>query len=133
MDLDHGHLECVSIFRFHRFEAKISHYQKNLGRYAQEFLQKKPIPGTHHSEITPLAINSADKMHIEGLKEGILDFASIRMGINYQSLKNIASVWSGDRKTFNTFLLAKKLLAAESGDFDSLRRLVVEASSSVWV
>lgn len=109
MDLDHGHLECVSIFRFHRFEAKISHYQKNLGRYAQEFLQKKPIPGTHHSEITPLAINSADKM------------------------KNIASVWSGDRKTFNTFLLAKKLLAAESGDFDSLRRLVVEASSSVWV
>ncbi|KDR64811.1 hypothetical protein GALMADRAFT_1353873, partial [Galerina marginata CBS 339.88] len=127
-ELDNGHLERVSISHFLRplirFVPKFSIYQKDLNQYAEEFLQKNPIPKTRHSKITPLATNSADEMHIQGLKEGILDFKSTQMGVNSQNLKNTASVWSGDGKTFNMFLLAKKLLAAEPDNFDSLRWLV---------
>jgi hypothetical protein len=126
-DLDPTHLEHVSIMQF--LQALISHvkplsiHQDALAEYSK-VLDKNPIPKTRRSIITPLATNSADEMHIQGLKRGVLDFVSTQMGVTAETLDNRAIIMSGDGKTFAMFLLLKKIMAAEEGDFESFRWLV---------
>ncbi|KAF8187155.1 hypothetical protein BJ912DRAFT_970316 [Pholiota molesta] len=98
-------------------------YRKDLDDFISKNLAKKPIPGNRRTKIIPLATNSADEMHIQGLKEGVLDFATTQMGINEETLNNTASIWAGDGKTFNMFLLMKKLLSPEESNFSSFRWL----------
>ncbi|KAF8965633.1 hypothetical protein BDZ97DRAFT_1658861 [Flammula alnicola] len=126
-DLDPTHLENVSVIQF--LQALIGHvkqlsvYHQELAEYAK-ILDKKPIPKTRCSKITPLATNSADEMHIQGLKRGVLDFISTQMGVTAETLNNRAVIMSGDGKTYAMFLLLKKICAAEEGDFESFRWLV---------
>lgn len=84
-------------------------------------LARTPIPPTRKSNITPLATNSADEMHIQGMKQGVLDFLSTQMGITAENLNNTISILSGDGKTYSMLLLLKKSLSPEEGDFESLR------------
>ncbi|KAF8163196.1 hypothetical protein B0H34DRAFT_794930 [Crassisporium funariophilum] len=98
-------------------------YRKDINDYIKEHITKNPIPETRRTKITPLATNSANEMHVQGLKEGILDFATTQMGIKDETLNNTASIWSGDGKTFNMFLLLKKLLSPEESEFSSFRWL----------
>ena len=79
-------------------------------------LEKTQIPPTRKSKITPLTTNSADEMHVQGLKQGVLDFLNTQMGITAENLNDKVSILSGDGKTYAMLLLLKKLFSLESSD-----------------
>ncbi|KDR82981.1 hypothetical protein GALMADRAFT_206697 [Galerina marginata CBS 339.88] len=102
----------------------VSAYKKDLNEFIKTHNTIKPIPPRLRTTIIPLSTNSADEMHVQGMKAGVLDFASTQMSITESTLGNKASIWSGDGKTFNMFHLLKKLTAHEESDFHSFRWLL---------
>jgi hypothetical protein len=58
-------------------------------------------------------------MLVQEMKQGVLDFATVQMGLDEETLNGRCSIYSGDGKTFDQLLKLKKYLAAEEGDFDS--------------
>ncbi|KAF8955673.1 hypothetical protein BDZ97DRAFT_1673396 [Flammula alnicola] len=135
--LDLTHLENCTVVQFLQvlisFVPELSIYKKNLEEYAK-ILDRKPIPQSRLTETTPLSTNSANEMTVQGLREGILDFATTQMGIDEETLGNTASIWSGDGKTFNMLLLLKRMTAQEASDFHSFRWLIplLELWHSKW-
>ena len=127
-DIDAQHLENVAVVHFLHcllnFVPALSPYRQKLREYAASAVSKNQIPRTRRTSITPLATNSANEMIIQGMKEGILDFASTQMGMNKETLNDTASIWSGDGKTFNMLLSLKKMAAMESDDFHSFRWMI---------
>lgn len=123
-DFDIPHLQNVATVHFLQalidFVPSLSVYRQRMTELAK-VLQKTPVSPTRKSNITPLATNSADEMHIQGMKQGVLDFLSTQMGITAENLNNTVSILSGDGKTYAMLLLLKKALSPEEGDFDSLR------------
>ncbi|PPQ95548.1 hypothetical protein CVT26_008573 [Gymnopilus dilepis] len=127
-DINTTHLDNVATVQFLQalfaFVPQCSAYKDELKEFMKSHLAIKPIQPTRRSTIIPLATNSADEMTIQGIKEGILDFASTQMGINRDTLGNRASIWSGDGKTFNMLHLLKKLSSAEEHNFDAFRWVI---------
>ncbi|KIJ99754.1 hypothetical protein K443DRAFT_123087 [Laccaria amethystina LaAM-08-1] len=123
-DLDFQHLAKVTKVHFLQcltnFVPALAVYKKRMADLSKG-LEKTQIPPTHKSKITLLATNSADKMHVQGLKQGVLDFLNTQMGITADNLNDKVSFLSGDRKTYVMLLLLKKLLSLESSDYESLR------------
>jgi hypothetical protein len=56
--------------------------------WSSKTLSKNPIPKDQQSKITPLAINSADEMLEQEMKQGVLDFQMTQMGITEETLDN---------------------------------------------
>ncbi|KAG6836416.1 hypothetical protein H0H93_008157 [Arthromyces matolae] len=127
-DIDHTHLDNVAAGDFLEtlvnFVPTLAFLRKDLDEWISATLTKKQIPTTRKSKITPLATNSADEIHVQGMKQGVLDFFSIQMGIDKEMLANRCFIKSGDGKTFEQLVNLKKYLSAESGDFESFRWLV---------
>jgi hypothetical protein len=127
-DIDAQHLENVAVVHFLHcllnFVPALSPYRQKLREYVASVVSKNQIPKTRRTNVTPLATNSANEMITQGMKEGILDFASTQMGMNKETLNNMASIWSGDGKTFNMLLSLKKMSAMESDDFHSFRWMI---------
>jgi len=123
-DFDLSHLKNITTVHFLQalidFVPSLSVYRKRMAELAK-VLARTPISLTRKSNITPLATNSADEMHIQGMKQGVLDFLSTQMGITAENLNNTVSILSGDGKTYSMLLLLKKNLSSEEGDFESLR------------
>ena len=127
-DLDFQHLAKVAKVHFLQcltnFVPALAVYQKKKKKKMADLtkeLEKTQIPPTCKSKITPLTTNSADEMHIQGLKQGVLDFLNTQMGITAENLNDKVSILSGDGKTYAMLLLLKKLLSLESSDYESLR------------
>ncbi|KAJ3515928.1 hypothetical protein NLJ89_g1460 [Agrocybe chaxingu] len=127
-DLDLKHIENVAVAEFLHalinFVPQLSTYQQDLHTHKKSTISKNPIRGNRKSNIIPLATNSSNEMLLQEMRSGILDFASTQMGITAENLNDTLSIWSGDGKTFNMFLLMKKILASEPDDFNSFRWLV---------
>ncbi|KAF8056184.1 hypothetical protein FPV67DRAFT_1731334 [Lyophyllum atratum] len=127
-DIDWTHQENVAAGDFTDtllgFVPVLSVYKKDMEEWVTAMLTKRQIPQTRKSTITPLATNNADEMHVQGLKQGLLDFFSVQMGIDKETLQNRCFIKSGDGKTFDQLHKLKKYLAAEEGDFESFRWLV---------
>jgi len=123
-DSDLPHLKNITTVHFLQalidFVPSLSIHRQRMAELAK-VLARTPIPPTRKSNITPLATNSADEMHIQGMKQGVLDFLSTQMGITAENLNNTLSILSGDGKTYSMLLLLKKSLSPEEGDFESLR------------
>ncbi|KAF8810193.1 hypothetical protein BYT27DRAFT_7282405 [Phlegmacium glaucopus] len=124
-DIEAQHLENVAVVHFLQrllnFVPALLPYRQKLREYVASSVSKNQIPKMRRTKVTPLATNSANEMLIQGMKEGILDFASTQMGMKTETLNNVASIWSGDGKTFNMLLSLKKMSAMESDDFHSFR------------
>ncbi|KAG6915753.1 hypothetical protein DXG01_010020 [Tephrocybe rancida] len=127
-DIDNTHLDNVAAGDFLEtlitFVPALASLREDLDRWISTVLTKTQIPPTRKSKITPLATNSSDEIHVQGMKQGVLDFFSVQMGIDKETLANRCFVKSGDGKTFDQLHKLKKYLAAESGDFESFRWLV---------
>jgi hypothetical protein len=126
-DTDWDHLErAATVEILHtliQFVPVLSIYQQALLDFSTTSLQKNPIP-TCRSKIFPLATNSCDEMHVQEMKQGVLDFITTQLSISKENLGNRLWVFSGDGKTFDQLLKLKKYLVAEEGDFESFRWLV---------
>ncbi|KAF9528832.1 hypothetical protein CPB83DRAFT_929056 [Crepidotus variabilis] len=126
--IDLEHLQNVAAVQFLHalvtYVPALQKFQQPLADFSKTKLSKVPISETRRSKVFPLATNSADEMRVQGLSDGIQDFASVQLGVTPENLKNTVSVWSGDGKTFGMYHLMKKMKAIEPNDFDSFRWLV---------
>ncbi|KAG6835289.1 hypothetical protein H0H93_003080 [Arthromyces matolae] len=127
-DIDFDHQENVSVGDFLQtlieMVPALSLYKVNIEQWTKVNLTKNQIPPTRKSKVIPLATNSADEMHVQGMKQGLLDFFSVQMGINEETLRNRCFIKSGDGKTFDQLHKLKKYSVSEKGDFQSFRWLV---------
>ncbi|KAF9472171.1 hypothetical protein BDN70DRAFT_925796 [Pholiota conissans] len=123
-DIDTTHLENVTTVRFLRvlveFVPSLVELRGELAEFSK-ILSKNPISTNRRSKVTPLATNSADEMHIQGMKHGILDFIETQAGLSEETLDNKIRILSGDGKTYAMLLLLKKTMVAEESDFHSFR------------
>jgi hypothetical protein len=112
-DTDWDHLEqVVTVEILHtlvQFVPVLSMYQQDLMEISTTSLQKNPIP-TCRSKIFPLTTNSCDEMHVQEMKQGVLDFITTQLGVSKENLGNWLWVFSGDGKTFDQLLKLKKYL-----------------------
>lgn len=126
-DIDVDHLDRVAMIHFLQalitFVPSLSTYKKDLDELTST-IAKAQITKTRRTKIAPLATNSADEMHVQGLKAGVLNIVSVQMGVTKETLNNTLHIFSGDGKTFNMLHLLKKLHAAEEDDFNSFRWMV---------
>ncbi|KAG6907429.1 hypothetical protein DXG01_008894 [Tephrocybe rancida] len=102
----------------------LSIYKDDMEKWTKTVLTKTQIPKNCRSKIIPLATNSANEIHVQGMKQGLLDFFSTQMGITEETLRNRCFIKSGDGKTFDQLLKLKKYAVSEKGDFESFRWLV---------
>ncbi|KAF8803454.1 hypothetical protein BYT27DRAFT_7260192 [Phlegmacium glaucopus] len=127
-DIEAQHLENVAVVHFLQrllnFVPALLPYCQKLCEYVASSVSKNQIPKMRCTKVMPLATNSANEMLIQGMKEGILDFASTQMGMKNETLNNMASIWSGDGKTFNMLLSLKKMSAMESNNFHSFQWMI---------
>ncbi|KAI0311082.1 hypothetical protein OF83DRAFT_1069420 [Amylostereum chailletii] len=126
--IDWTHLKNTTTFTFLeclvRFCPSLSDYIPKLEVYLSTTLKRHQISQTRHSKVFPLASNSADEMHIQGMKQAVDNFLGTQMGIDESNLDGRILILSGDGKTFDQLLRLKRLLISEDGDFASLRCLV---------
>lgn len=127
-DIDFDHLTHVATLQFLRalltFVPALSCYQAELDTWISENLQKHQINPHRLTHIIPLATNSADEMTAQGMKEAIVDFLTVQMGINDETVDNRPMIFSGDGKTFDMVLKVMKYLSPHDGDVESLRCVV---------
>jgi hypothetical protein len=88
-DTDWDHLErAATVEILHtliQFIPVLSIYQQALLDFSTTSLQKNPIP-TCRSKIFPLATNSCDEMHVQEMKQGVLDFITTQLGISKENV-----------------------------------------------
>ncbi|KAF5384343.1 hypothetical protein D9615_003177 [Tricholomella constricta] len=126
-DIDWTHQDHVREVEFIRplihCMPALSIYREDLKVYASEKLCIFPLPKTRHTKIFPLATNGYDEMHIQEMKQAVLDFTD-QMGIDAGNLNGRCIVTSGDGKTFEQLLKLRRHMVAEDGDFESFRWII---------
>ncbi|KAH7914696.1 hypothetical protein BJ138DRAFT_1079047 [Hygrophoropsis aurantiaca] len=126
-DIDWAHIDQVTALQFVavlvHFVPTLSHYKQNLD-HARQALTKHQIPPTQKTNIIPLATNSADEIHIQGMQEAVMDFLDIQMGVTKDTLNDRIMIFSGDGKTFDQLLKLKKYLSPVEDNYGSLRFLI---------
>ncbi|KAF9231417.1 hypothetical protein BU15DRAFT_68356 [Melanogaster broomeanus] len=155
-DINSDHLEKIGALHFLRalieFIPALSSYGKQVDDF-EKTLAINQITPDGKSNIIPLATNSADEIHVQGMQEvleleslgvssdhgtlisttfwqiyflheAVKDFLENQMGISDKNLHKCVLIMSGDGKTFDQLLQLKKYLIMHEGDFESLCCLV---------
>ncbi|KAF9233098.1 hypothetical protein BU15DRAFT_80456 [Melanogaster broomeanus] len=133
-DINSDHLEKTGALHFLRalieFIPALSSYGKQVDDF-EKTLAINQITPDHKSNIIPLATNSADEIHMQGMHEAVKDFLENQMGISDENLHKRVLIMSGDGKTFDQLLQLKKYLIMHEGDFESYAALFPCSNSGI--
>ncbi|EGO05081.1 hypothetical protein SERLA73DRAFT_44833, partial [Serpula lacrymans var. lacrymans S7.3] len=86
----------------------------------KEKIMKTPINSECKTNIFPFATNSVNEIDIQGMKAAAMDFLSMQMNVNKETLQKTLIIFSGDGKTFEQMCnLNKKYLSIHKEDNES--------------